>query len=254
MSNIGRRSCRTIILLLHTYYYFTSFLGIVSSTNSRNHSRTCTRFRCIQFPIYSRKKATEELKNTAIILETWIVSGFWYTSYSSSLVERTCHSFKQMLRHRLRLCHSFLHLFLTSSQYKYTNNQQIPNALQSELLLCWRKEETGSQLCPPQSYCTGLLKTKETNNLFRSLEKMSSRTARMLSTSISNRVVSNTSTKAMRMAPMHPASQKVLKHLQSSWSDWTKAKGLDRGLRINEDGTFNLDFPKHGWRIWYVWL
>jgi hypothetical protein len=57
-------------------------------------------------------------------------------------------------------------------------------------------------------------------------------------------------TMMMKMAPMHPASQIVLKHLQGGWANWTQSKGLDRGLSINNDGTFNLDFPQYGWRIW----
>mmetsp|Transcript_22257 Transcript_22257/g.31010 ORF Transcript_22257/g.31010 Transcript_22257/m.31010 type:complete len:190 (+) Transcript_22257:125-694(+) len=42
---------------------------------------------------------------------------------------------------------------------------------------------------------------------------------------------------------VHPLSQIVLEHLQGEHSDWIKEKGLERGLDIHRDGTFELKFP-----------
>mmetsp|Transcript_5609 Transcript_5609/g.11700 ORF Transcript_5609/g.11700 Transcript_5609/m.11700 type:complete len:179 (-) Transcript_5609:131-667(-) len=54
----------------------------------------------------------------------------------------------------------------------------------------------------------------------------------------------------MKHVRIHPESQVVLEHLQGPWSDWTQSRGLDRGLKINNDGTFMLRFPRCNWRIW----
>lgn len=42
---------------------------------------------------------------------------------------------------------------------------------------------------------------------------------------------------------IHPLSQIVLEHLQSSHSHWVQRMGLDTGLKLNKDGTFVLHFP-----------
>jgi hypothetical protein len=54
---------------------------------------------------------------------------------------------------------------------------------------------------------------------------------------------------------VHHLSQIALEHLQNHHSDWVVQMGLDRGLRINQDGTFVLQFPEteegyDGGRIW----
>uniref|UniRef100_A0A7S1YWN4 Uncharacterized protein n=1 Tax=Trieres chinensis TaxID=1514140 RepID=A0A7S1YWN4_TRICV len=41
---------------------------------------------------------------------------------------------------------------------------------------------------------------------------------------------------------VHPLSQVVLEHLQTARGDWVSRKGLDRGLTINYDGTFTINF------------
>jgi hypothetical protein len=42
---------------------------------------------------------------------------------------------------------------------------------------------------------------------------------------------------------MHHVSQTVLAHLQQNHSDWIIENGLDRGLHINSNGTFVLQYP-----------
>lgn len=52
---------------------------------------------------------------------------------------------------------------------------------------------------------------------------------------------------------VHPLSQFVLQHLQQSRSDWVVKNGLDRGLTLQRDGTFELvfpSFPQDRARIW----
>lgn len=49
---------------------------------------------------------------------------------------------------------------------------------------------------------------------------------------------------------IHPLSQIVLEHLQSSRQEWTQAQGLDRHLELQKDGTFILRFPSDAGRIW----
>lgn len=52
---------------------------------------------------------------------------------------------------------------------------------------------------------------------------------------------------------VHPLSQLVLEHLQTTRGDWIRQKGLDRGLSLQRDGTFVLKFPSEDQsRIWYV--
>ena len=41
---------------------------------------------------------------------------------------------------------------------------------------------------------------------------------------------------------IHPLSQIVLEHLQSTHSDWVQRMGLDKGLEVKKDGTFVLRF------------
>ena len=55
---------------------------------------------------------------------------------------------------------------------------------------------------------------------------------------------------------VHHVTKIVLQHLQETKADWLVAQGLDRGLRLNSNGTAVLQFPpKMGvdsGRIWYV--
>lgn len=44
---------------------------------------------------------------------------------------------------------------------------------------------------------------------------------------------------------IHPLSQIVLEHLQSSHADWVQRMGLDKGLELKKDGTFVLRFDSH---------
>ena len=56
---------------------------------------------------------------------------------------------------------------------------------------------------------------------------------------------------------VHPLSQIVLEHLESTQSKFVTAHGLDRGLRLQRDGTFEIRFPSYEIdraRIWYVVL
>jgi hypothetical protein len=45
---------------------------------------------------------------------------------------------------------------------------------------------------------------------------------------------------------IHPLSQIVLEHLQSSHSEWIRRMGLDKGLELKKDGTFVLRFGNNG--------
>jgi hypothetical protein len=45
---------------------------------------------------------------------------------------------------------------------------------------------------------------------------------------------------------IHPLSQIVLEHLQSSHSEWIRRMGLDKGLELKKDGTFILRFGNNG--------
>ena len=51
---------------------------------------------------------------------------------------------------------------------------------------------------------------------------------------------------------VHHLSKNILQHLQDNHSQWIRDKGLDRGLKVNPDGTFVLLFPGHkeNGRIW----
>lgn len=52
---------------------------------------------------------------------------------------------------------------------------------------------------------------------------------------------------------VHPLSQLVLEHLQTTRADWIEKNGLDKGLNLQRDGTFVLKFPsfdKDEARIW----
>ena len=53
---------------------------------------------------------------------------------------------------------------------------------------------------------------------------------------------------------VHHVTKVVLQHLQESKADWLVQQGLDRGLRLNSNGTAVLQFPrKNGFdkgRIW----
>jgi hypothetical protein len=55
---------------------------------------------------------------------------------------------------------------------------------------------------------------------------------------------------------VHHVSKITLQHLTANQSDWLVETGLDRGLKLNPNGTFVLNFPaRKGFdagRIWYV--
>jgi len=55
---------------------------------------------------------------------------------------------------------------------------------------------------------------------------------------------------------VHQISKTVLTHLQSEQRDWLEEMGLHRGLRLNANGTFVLQFPSRpgfdAGRIWCV--
>jgi hypothetical protein len=42
---------------------------------------------------------------------------------------------------------------------------------------------------------------------------------------------------------VHHLSKVCLEHLQNTRADWLEQEGLSRGLSINNDGTFVLNFP-----------
>jgi hypothetical protein len=50
-------------------------------------------------------------------------------------------------------------------------------------------------------------------------------------------------TQRRRSVYVHHISQTILRHLQDERHDWLVAHGLDRGLRLNANGTFVLQFP-----------
>ena len=53
------------------------------------------------------------------------------------------------------------------------------------------------------------------------------------------------SIKATTKEYVHPLSQLVLEHLQTSRSEWVQRTGLDTGLVLQRDGTFLLKFPTY---------
>jgi hypothetical protein len=53
---------------------------------------------------------------------------------------------------------------------------------------------------------------------------------------------------------VHHVSKVTLEYLQNGKSDWLIEKGLDRGLQINSNGTFVLNFPsKKGFDAGKIW-
>mmetsp|Transcript_15654 Transcript_15654/g.26069 ORF Transcript_15654/g.26069 Transcript_15654/m.26069 type:complete len:170 (-) Transcript_15654:191-700(-) len=54
----------------------------------------------------------------------------------------------------------------------------------------------------------------------------------------------------IRREPLKLESQLVLRHLQDAYPDWIESM-YDSQLSIDtKSGTFRLDFPNHGWRLW----
>lgn len=51
---------------------------------------------------------------------------------------------------------------------------------------------------------------------------------------------------------VHHLSKNILEHLQNNHAQWILDRGLDKGLKLNPDGTFVLQFPgqKENGRIW----
>ena len=69
----------------------------------------------------------------------------------------------------------------------------------------------------------------------------------------SGRFLSTTNITPQKTEYVHPLSQLVLEHLQTSRSDWIQRTGLDKGLVLQKDGTFLLKFPSYETdqsRIW----
>lgn len=58
-------------------------------------------------------------------------------------------------------------------------------------------------------------------------------------------------TKAVSVVYVHPLSQLVLRHLQTHCHDWICKNGLDRGLVLRRDGTFQL--TSNGLSIWTLY-
>ena len=53
---------------------------------------------------------------------------------------------------------------------------------------------------------------------------------------------------------VHHVSKIALEHLQKRQSNWLIEKGLDRGLHINPNGTFSLNFPaRKGFDSGRIW-
>jgi len=67
------------------------------------------------------------------------------------------------------------------------------------------------------------------------------------------RHLTDSSSSPSRNEYVHPLSQIVLDHLQSTRQDWVKEKGLSESVRMNPDGTFEIRFPSYpndNGRIW----
>jgi hypothetical protein len=58
-------------------------------------------------------------------------------------------------------------------------------------------------------------------------------------------LATTTTTTPQKSEYVHPLSQLVLEHLQTSRSDWIQRTGLDKGLVLQKDGTFLLKFPSY---------
>ena len=56
------------------------------------------------------------------------------------------------------------------------------------------------------------------------------------------RTISDITNSEYKSEYIHPLSQIVLEHLQSTHSDWVQRMGLDKGLQVKKDGTFVLRF------------
>jgi hypothetical protein len=63
-----------------------------------------------------------------------------------------------------------------------------------------------------------------------------------------------TQTPPVHAVYVHHLTKLVLQHLQETKAEWLQASGLDRGLRINANGTAVLQFPPQqgldAGRIW----
>mmetsp|Transcript_3736 Transcript_3736/g.4251 ORF Transcript_3736/g.4251 Transcript_3736/m.4251 type:complete len:158 (-) Transcript_3736:489-962(-) len=71
--------------------------------------------------------------------------------------------------------------------------------------------------------------------------------------SMNVRHLTDSSSSPSTLEYVHPLSQIVLEHLQSTRQDWVKEKGLNENLKINPDGTFEMRFlsdPNDNSRIW----
>mmetsp|Transcript_13813 Transcript_13813/g.32129 ORF Transcript_13813/g.32129 Transcript_13813/m.32129 type:complete len:154 (-) Transcript_13813:60-521(-) len=60
---------------------------------------------------------------------------------------------------------------------------------------------------------------------------------------------SDTTMQPEKVEYVHPLSQLVLEHLQTTHRDWIVRNQLEKGLKFHDDGTFLLSFPQQG-RIW----
>lgn len=81
-----------------------------------------------------------------------------------------------------------------------------------------------------------VIPSKQKNNLDPEKEKNSIAE----STTTTSTTSSCSNLNEIRNVYVHPLSQIVLRHLQTSCHDWIKSKGLDTNLVIHRDGTFAL--------------
>mmetsp|Transcript_12484 Transcript_12484/g.24883 ORF Transcript_12484/g.24883 Transcript_12484/m.24883 type:complete len:154 (+) Transcript_12484:168-629(+) len=80
---------------------------------------------------------------------------------------------------------------------------------------------------------------------FKLHHEHTTRVAFLLRSSLTNRLSSN-----HVPAYVHPLSQIILEHLQKSKAGWIEKHGVDRGLRIEKDGSFQISFPENQGKIW----
>jgi hypothetical protein len=118
------------------------------------------------------------------------------------------------------------------------------------LLLPKTKQNTFATMQSQPSMTTGT-NTNTTTTLTLTTKEESDKVSSTTNSSINSSILQH--------AYVHKISQTVLQHLQNTHHGWIVSQGLDRGLRLNPNGTFVLQFPNtsRGYdsgRIWYVCL
>jgi len=103
------------------------------------------------------------------------------------------------------------------------------------------------------------------NAIMISSSMTSTITRRLSSTSTSSAAASSSSDQQQQQVGdynvtfhpvyVHHVSKTVLTHLQNSHTEWLTKNGLDRGLRLNTNGTFVLQFPtkRKGYDAGRIW-